>query len=373
MRLRQRQVRADFLWVDPWGWAYVLMRTLTALGTLLTLSFNGPSILFHPRVDAEQPPVCVEPLGTVSMLCQGSPEIWRYVGIAVLVVVLSGWRPRLLALPHVWVTWSASFSISLPEGGDQVASNLALLLLPLALADGRRWVWQVDPDRRARLLADPVLDFRTLLGLSVVVLVRLQACVIYLDAAVSKFRVTEWQDGTAIYYWFRDPLFVPGDIRDDIAFALTSTPVGTALITWGGLATELALAAAIFAGRRSRRVLLVLGLAFHGMIAIVFGLVTFWIAMAALLVMYLGFDDDFGGLRRRVAGIGSLLTGLVRRARPGDGRPVSAPPAWSPTTEPRDRPARDLVGVGADGDRGAKREARDAADEATTPIGANST
>ncbi|MCG5442374.1 HTTM domain-containing protein [Micromonospora sp. NIE79] len=370
MKLLHRQVRSDFLWIDPWGWAYVLMRTLTALGTLLTLSFNGPSILFHPRIDAEQPPVCVEPLGTVSMLCQGSPALWRYVGIAVLLLVLSGWRPRLLALPHVWVTWSVSFSISLPEGGDQVASNLALLLLPLALADGRRWVWRVDPHRRARLLSNPVLDFRTIFGLSVVVLVRLQACVIYLDAAVSKFRVTEWQDGTAIYYWFRDPLFVPGDVRDDIAFAITSTPVSTALITWGGLALELALAAAIFAGRRSRRVLLVLGLAFHGMIAIVFGLVTFWIAMAALLVMYLGFDNDFPGLRRRAAQVGALLAPLGRRARRRPNLPVPTSPA--PVEARPDAELDDLVGVAADGTRGANREPRDA-DGPGAPVGANST
>src|SRR5438445_13303437 len=63
--------------------------------------------------------------------------------------------------------------------------------------------------------------------------------------------------------------------------------LGVALLTWGPLALEFAIALGLVLDQRARSRLLVLGIGFHAGIAVVIGLVSFAIAMCAALILFL--------------------------------------------------------------------------------------
>src|SRR5262249_34154565 len=125
-------------------------------------------------------------------------------GIAVVVLVLAviGWRPRLTAFPHWWVTASFAASSVVVEGGDQVAAILALLLLPVALTHSRRWHWDAPPE-----VQGTARKVTALMAASCLTVIRLQVAVIYFFALTGKLAVREWANGTAMYYWLVHPTF----------------------------------------------------------------------------------------------------------------------------------------------------------------------
>lgn len=269
---------------DPWTNVYALGRSLLALSPLLTLVFNPANVLFAPNAEWEAPK-CGGWIAEVGLFCASpSLELARVVGILVLALVVIGWRPRWTAIPHAWVVLSMQNSMTLTEGGDQIAGNLALLLLPIALADGRRWHWSpaVGSDgggqggETSRMVANTTM-----------VLVRLQVAVIYLHAAAGKLAVSEWLDGTAVYYWMLDPQFGPDGVREFVLTAFTATAWGVTAVTWGAIVIEFTLAAGLVAGAPMRKVLFWVGILFHLGIAVALGLATFGVTMAGALVLFL--------------------------------------------------------------------------------------
>lgn len=131
---------------------------------------------------------------------------------------------------------------------------------------------------------------------------RVQVCVIYAHAAIGKLSTEEWKDGTALHYWFMDPVFGVAEWSAPIIGPLVATGLGVAALTWGTVLLELGLAAGIVAGRWWRWGLLALGTALHTGIALLLGLVTFGITMIGALVLYLVRDGDVAVLRRELAG-----------------------------------------------------------------------
>ncbi len=299
---------AALRWTEhaPWTNVYGLARTLLALGTFSTLVFSPPSALFAPVAGMPDAPYC-EGLGRISLFCVApdQPGAARYVAVAVLVVVASGWRPRLTALPHWWVSFSVPVSISIPDGGDHVTQVLTLLLLPMALTDRRRWHWTAPPDdtghRETRLLAVAAL-----------VLIRVQVAGIYLHACVAKLGVTEWRDGTALYYWLADPMFgAPLWMRDALIGVLSH---GTAVAARRrDAALEFALVFGLFVPRRRWPLLLAGGLALHLGIAVLIGLWSFGLTIfAAMMPAGRPADPDAATVRA-----GALaVVGRIRRATP---------------------------------------------------------
>ena len=264
--------------LNPWTNLYGLARSLLALGPLLTLTVTSTDTLFHP-VRILDSPRCDGPAEFISLFCVLPLGFARAVAVAVLVLVVVGWRPRWTAIPHWLISFGVQASISLPEGGDQAASNLALLLLPVALTDRRRTHWS-PPDRDLR----PVASFAANVGLF---LVRVQVMVIYLQAFIAKLFVPEWVDGTAVWYWLTDPNFGPPGIRRTVALTVASTPLGITLLTWGTLVVEALLAFGFLATAKTRYGLLVVGILFHGLIAAAMGLVSFTVVMWGALLLYL--------------------------------------------------------------------------------------
>lgn len=317
------QTRLRTPWTDVVGTA----RTLLALGTAGTLLASSPATLFGRSDALPDAPYC-SGLARYGAFCLPGhgPSSGRWVALAVLLVAASGWRPRWTALPHWWVTVSFATATTIPDGGDQVAAVLTLLLLPVALTDRRRWHWSPPcpgDDRReaARLVATAALA-----------LIALQVCGIYLNACIAKLGVHEWADGTALYYWLSDPSFgPPGWLSPAVQHVVTSS-VGVVALTWGSLALEGALGLALLLAPRRRRWLLPLGVALHLFIAVLMGLISFALAMWPALLLYLWPAEDqlwpaLAHSARRLGSTWARLRGAPARATatPKPGRRVNIP------------------------------------------------
>jgi antimicrobial peptide system SdpB family protein len=307
---------------DLWTNVYGLARTLLAFGTLGTLAFTSTPTLFAPVLGAPPAPHCAGAV-RISLFCVTSDQLGlgRLLAIAILLVVASGWRPRLTALPHWWVAFSVQASISIPDGGDQITAVLALLLLPVALTDGRRWHWaQPPPDDNARR------PYAALIAVAAMLLIRLQVAGVYLHASIAKLGVTEWADGTALYYWLNDPTFgTPLWLRDPARPVLSLGPLVAAL-TWGTIALEFALAVGLFLPKRRWGPLLAGGLILHAGIAVLMGLPSFALAMFGALILFLRPWERPIGSR-----LGTKLGSLRQKVRDkAGGRSVSYVPLVSP-------------------------------------------
>ena len=271
---------------SPWTSGYGAARSLLAAGTLLTLLANSPEGLFRPAADASPGPQCgdVAHAGLFCLMGRDGLGAARWIAVAILVAALAGWRPRWTAIPHWWVSFSYATSATIVDGGDQVTSVLTLLLLPVALLDGRRWHWSAPETGEP---ATGRAELRRLVSHSALLVIRLQVAVLYFHAAVAKFGVREWADGTALHYWLNDPQFgAPGWLRP-VVEPLVASSWGVSALTWGTLLVELALAFGLFLPRPAWRPLLVVGFALHGGIAVVLGLPSFALAMFGALLLHL--------------------------------------------------------------------------------------
>jgi antimicrobial peptide system SdpB family protein len=263
----------------PWTNVYGLGRSILALATLLTLLSDSSEGLFHPLVVDDAGIIDRSAVTGASLffLARNHLVAAKVIAIVVLLLVIIGWRPRITALPHWWVSFSFAASASLIDGGDLIASILTLLLVPVALTDDRAWHWQ---------RAGTASKLGSVAAQTGWLLVRVQVAVIYLFAAVLKFPAEEWANGTALYYvWSNTAFGAPRLLRP-----LTDRVGGTVLVvplTWSVLVLELALAAALVAPLRFRTRLLPVALLFHLGIAVFHGLPTFALTMSAALVLYL--------------------------------------------------------------------------------------
>jgi antimicrobial peptide system SdpB family protein len=254
-----------------------------ALCTFATLVATPGQVLLIPTPgDVPPMPAChgIDALSAWCVIPHTDPDLPRWLLAAALVVVAVGWRPAWTAIPHWWISWSVATSISVPDGGDNVVAVLTLLLLPALLTDPRRWHWR-HPDPGAR---GPVP--RLLAGTSLF-LVKLQMAGLYLDAGLGKLRVPEWVDGTAMWYFFRTPVTIAPGWLTPITDWITKLPIGVAALTWGAVILEVVLGIALLLPQRVRPALLVSGLVFHDIIAVSMGLISFDMAMAAGLLLYL--------------------------------------------------------------------------------------
>ncbi|WP_304452133.1 sporulation-delaying protein SdpB family protein [Nocardiopsis sp. YSL2] len=269
---------------NPWTNTYALARSLTAAALLITLSFNSVDTLFAPN-EAWEAPKCDGWLRWGGLFCVVPSLAWaKALAIAVLLLVVTGWLPRWTALPHVWVSVSLHNSMSMTEGGDQIAAIIALLISPIALLDARRWHWSFKDDPAS---VNRSGEIRRMVANTSAILIRLQVSVIYLHAAIGKLAVEEWVNGTAVYYWIHDPQFGPSGLRAALAEGVVSTALGVVLLTWGTLVLELALAYGLVASSPLRKALFWAGVLFHIGIAAALGLVTFGITMIGALLLYL--------------------------------------------------------------------------------------
>lgn len=294
---------------EPWTNVYGVARSILAFGGVIALAFTPSDLLFAPAAGVDRSSVC-SGARTVAVFCLAPAdrlEATKWICIAVLAVVVSGFRPRLTGVLHWWVAFSISSTVTLTDGGDQVAAILTLLLVPLTLTDPRRWHWSYVGPRceRQRSLTGWLPH---VIGAWSLLLIAVQASLVYGDAFIGKLGVNQWRDATALYYWTRQSTFgSPGWVRP-ILHALTLNAAGVTVMTWGALVLELVLALGIFAdGRACRTWLLRTGIAFHLTIAVLIGLPSFGCSMVALLILYFRRPDEtFRGWVRQRETVGEM-------------------------------------------------------------------
>ncbi|MET9647429.1 sporulation-delaying protein SdpB family protein [Streptomyces syringium] len=316
----------------PWGNAYGLARTLLALGTAGTLAFSSTATLFRPVVTIGEYPLCqgMTSSGAFCLVPRGQFDLVRWLCVAFLLVVASGWRPRLTALPHAYISFSVFSGIAIGDGGDQITWILSLLLALVALGDGRRWHWQTPEGSTAGEPTTRATRGWALLGTSAWTVARLQMAFLYFQASVAKLPHAEWADGSAMYYWANNSSFGFPQWLRPLTDPVVYSPVGVAALTWLPVALELALAAALLMPQRRRWVLLPLGIAFHLGIAVLMGLWSFAFAMWA-------------GLFLLLTPIGHSFPSLT------SGRPRKKPTAGKPASVNDSAPPLATVGNGAPG------------------------
>lgn len=293
-RSQTNAVSTGFSWAATaphtrhFGWS----RSLLATGTAWTLAATDTSVLFRATAGGGVAPVCDRITSASAYCLLSSQDLAKWLSVAFLLVVASGWRPRLTCVPHYWLTASFSATATLVDGSDHVATTLAALLMPVGLTDSRRWHWEPTP---------PQSDLVKAIGHAWLWLIRLQMAVIYLQAAAAKMSQPEWVDGTAMYYWALDPMFGVSGLWKAISDPILASPAVFA-VTWTALLVEFSLAGGLFAPRWLRRKLFAVGIGFHALIAFGLGLGSFAFSMGAGLVLLLltprpGFDDRALGER----------------------------------------------------------------------------
>lgn len=276
---------------NPWTNVYGLVRSLLALGTLCTLLFNDMGTLFRPIAGQPDCPACLG-LAQYSLFCWlGDLELARWVCVGMLLLVVIGIYPRFTALLHVYVGFSFMSTAVLVDGGDQVTLVLSALLLPLALTDPRTWHWSTGPIAEGTSYG---FRFRKMLALTSYAVLRLQVALIYFEACVGKFKVPEWADGTALYYWFSNPTFGLSPEVHSLLLPVLANKWCIVLLTWSVLFLEGGLFLGLTLAPKYRRYMLWAGIGFHFMIILIHGLPTFFMAMTAALIIFLRpFDQPF--------------------------------------------------------------------------------
>ena len=263
---------------------YNLLRSVLALTTLFTLLFN-----YHILSDSASVPLKETNLGSNIFI---SCDIYTFFGfnlgyftsIFILLCVVSGFFPMITSILHFYVSLSFNTHFrNLCDGGDYLTSLVSFLLIPIFISDTRKNSWVPFADSNF---------YNNFQKLSIMVnyhALRLLFCLVYFHATVGKFRINEWYNGTAIYYFLNDPL--SGNaflIENEILKPFFANPFFIALLTWGTLIIEALIALMLFCDKiKIKRIVFYLGFILHILIIPAFFIPAFSIKMIACLYFYL--------------------------------------------------------------------------------------
>ncbi|AZA78626.1 hypothetical protein EG347_14460 [Chryseobacterium sp. G0186] len=260
----------------------ILARSFLALGTILLLLFNDSYELSNTNIGLLAD---MERMGsnfTFSLFSLFIPPIAKIISIFILLFVFTGYLPQLSSFLQSWVHLSVCNSFVIVEGGDQLASNLSLLLIPVCLFDRRINQWNKEKLNTSLFFKNRNIFFGVYFFL-----IRLQVAVVYLHAGVGKLQKEDWRDGTSLYYWFNNNIFGAPDIILKFLNVLTLSSFSP-IISWLIIFLEIGLFACILAtNKKILLFLLFLGLLFHFSIFIIHGLMSFMFSMVGALILYL--------------------------------------------------------------------------------------
>ena len=181
--------------------------------------------------------------------------------------------------PVLW--WVLGLGLSVVTFMGELSGGWLLFFWGLWLAHGLWWaVGRRAPDGEARKLLDVVVKLAHNAALLVIMV---EACLIYATAGWYKIQGSRWQDGTAIYYPLRLDYFSPWPALSDL---LASHGLMVMLVTYGTVAVQVAFPFTLF-NRRVKNVLLAAMICEHAVIAVVLGLPFFSLAMIAADAVFL--------------------------------------------------------------------------------------
>lgn len=189
--------------------------------------------------------------------------------------------PAAVDLGGMILWWVLGLALAAVTFSGDVGGGWLTIFWGLWLVQGLWWY----ADRRsgagdARLLCDVVANLAHNAALLVVMV---EACLIYATAGWYKIQGTRWQDGTAVYYPLHLDYFSPWPALGDL---LTAFGPMVLLVTYGTVAVQVAFPFTVF-NRRVKNVLLVFMILEHAVIAIVLGLPFFSLAMIAADAVFL--------------------------------------------------------------------------------------
>ncbi len=263
-----------------------IVRFLLALGVSLTLLSNDLDVIANHKYvklhgySIRHDPRRKMPLDQFNMFLMMDPEKAKVVILVILAAVATGLVPQVTGVLHFWAEFSLHNYMIIYNGGDDLAYILSMFLLPVCLTDPRLNTWrrkEIGPSQR-NIVSNICLLF-----------IWIQAMAMYTDASIAKMFKPQWQNGTAVYYYTSHYRLGAVDWLKSIEETFTLTPV-VGFFTWFVLAFELVLVAAVFYSSKWKRRLIIPAMIFHFLFLINFGLITFYISILALLMLYL--DDD---------------------------------------------------------------------------------
>lgn len=268
----------------PWTNVYGLARSILALSTALALIFNDARIFFRPASGFESYPYCNSGF---SLFCLVPNDylilnITKWICIAILLLVASGWRPRITGILHWYIVYSFHSTALTLDGGEQVATVFTLLLLPITLTDPRKWHWSSysrDTNSKKHI-------YSAIIAMNSYILIRVQVAILYFNSTIAKMFEEDWLNGTAVYYYANDPMLGFPDLLLNLFSPILASPA-VVFITWGTLIIQLLLFMFLIAPKKYWSYMLIAALLFHEMIAVMLGLITFSLAMLAVLILYL--------------------------------------------------------------------------------------
>ena len=265
---------------NPFTWVYGLSRTILAICILSILTFSDTTVLFDEAIYRSRLDSQVFSSWNLFYLFGWEGVVWsKILGIALLLIIVTGWRPRYTGIIQWWITISFFHSSSIVEGGDQIAVILTFLLIPVTLLDHRKWHWD-----KSEKFAWPQKFIANLMF----VLISVQMAMVYLNAATDKIYVSdEWKVGSAFYYYVNDAFFSYPRWMDPLMEGLLTNSFFVSAISWGTILLELVLFGMLFSKFKNRRLLFPVAVGFHFGIVVFLGLVSFFFAMLGGLLLYL--------------------------------------------------------------------------------------
>lgn len=268
--------------ITPWTNVYGLSRSIIAMGLLLTLIFTNYNYLF-PKMNGVfvKPHLFFYEKISIFYIFYDNLLIAVAISIIILFTVITGYLPQITGILHWWITYSYMISGVLIEGGDQIASIITLLLIPICITDNRKNHWYKNYDSKVR-------SNLTLFIWSFYFIISLQVSIIYFHAGTEKLKVEEWVNGTATYYWFTHSVFgVTSDLRGDVSVLLSNIYIST-LFTWGTIIFEILVASWLFVkpNKWNWKIMFILLFLFHLGIAWMHGLISFMFTMIGCGIIY---------------------------------------------------------------------------------------
>ncbi|MFJ6832613.1 HTTM domain-containing protein [Streptomyces sp. NPDC091209] len=218
-----------------------------------------------------------------------------------------------LAGPALWAALGVVLAVATGAGriDGGVLGGWLTVLWGLWAVQALWWTaGRVARTAEPRVLLDVVAN---LVHNAALMIIMVEACLIYATAGWYKIQGSRWQDGTAVYYPLHLRSFSPWPALSDL---LSAHGTIVMLVTYGTVAVQVAFPFTLF-NRRVKNVLLAAMMTEHAVIAVVLGLPFFSLAMIAADSVFLptSFLRRLGGRAARARG----------RLFPGGARTVPGP------------------------------------------------
>jgi antimicrobial peptide system SdpB family protein len=246
-------------------------RIILGVGTILTLIFNDiflmiPEDSYYNIVSLKNESLFFN-LNLFSHFKYGYLDLVKWACVCLIAFTFIFSLNPFFVFIHYMISLSVFHSFLISEGGDQINMILMFLIFIFSLS--------------LKLFYTSALKIIEIF----IFTVKLQASIIYLQAAVAKLYVSEWADGTAIYYWLNHNIFgLPVESMNYINRVLY-VPEVSFLITYGVILFELILSYIIWSNFTNKLLFLAIGILFHFSIFMIHSLPTFFMSMSAILIL----------------------------------------------------------------------------------------